>query len=104
MAAAGGPLTEEHPVHRRNPRADVRRLSQVLAGIPFPAAKWQLIMHAEEYGADAASRAELWALPASTYPDLRSVLAALGLHDAPPAVWYPAAPTAQAASQERPVH
>lgn len=94
-------------MHRRNPRADVRRLSYVLAGIPFPAAKWQLIMHAEEYGADAASRAELWALPASSYPDLRSVLSALGLIDGGPAgqsPTTPARPAARAAGQERPGH
>ena len=91
-------------MHRRNPRADVRRLSQVLAGIPFPAAKWQLIMHAEEYGADAASRAELWALPASSYPDLRSVLVALGLLDAAPVDRPATTRAAQAAVRERPVH
>lgn len=68
---------------RSNPRADVQRHTQVLAGCPFPAAKWQLIMQSEEYGADAATRAELWGLPVATYADLTAVLAALGLVDAP---------------------
>lgn len=91
-------------MHRRNPRADVRRISQVLAGIPFPAAKWQLIMHAEAYGADAASRAELWGLPTGSYPDLPSVLASLGLVDAPPAAGrYRATWAPQAAGREGPV-
>jgi hypothetical protein len=66
-------------VYRRNPRADVLRIGQVLAGLEFPAAKWQLIMHAEDYGADAYTRAELWSLPLGTYADRGAVLAALGL-------------------------
>jgi hypothetical protein len=57
---------------------DAERLAQVLVGVTYPAAKWQLIMHAEEYGADAATRADLWSLPAGDYPDLDSVLAAVG--------------------------
>jgi hypothetical protein len=70
-------------VYRRNPRADAERVSQVLAGMAYPAAKWQLIMQAEEYGADAPTRAELWALPTGSYPDLPAVLAALGFEGAP---------------------
>ncbi|WP_158228011.1 DUF2795 domain-containing protein [Pseudonocardia sp. MH-G8] len=64
-------------MHRSNYRSDVERLSQILTGTPYPAAKWQLIMQAEEYGADIATRAQLWALPSGTYRDLRSVLVAL---------------------------
>lgn len=64
---------------RRNPRADIERVSQVLAGIDYPAAKWQLIMHAEEYGADAATRADLWGLAPGGYPTLAAVLQALGI-------------------------
>ena len=41
---------------RRSARADMARIAHVLAGVTFPAAKWQLIMHAEDYGADATSR------------------------------------------------
>jgi hypothetical protein len=59
--------------------AEVRRLSQVLAGLEFPAAKWQIVIHAEDYGADAASRSQLWTLAPQTYPDLTAVFAALGL-------------------------
>jgi hypothetical protein len=85
QALSGWPRgrVEEDVVYRRSPRADAQRISQVLAGITFPAAKWQLIMHAEDYGADAATRAELWSLPAMTYADLPDVLAALGLVGAP---------------------
>jgi hypothetical protein len=61
-------------VYRIDPCGDTERVSQVLAGMVYPAAKWQLVMQAEAYGADAATRAELWALPTGTYADLRSVL------------------------------
>jgi hypothetical protein len=64
-------------VYRRNPRADAERVSQVLAGLTYPAAKWQILMHAENYGADAFTRAELWSLPTGEYPDVDSVLTAL---------------------------
>jgi hypothetical protein len=60
-----------------DPCGDTERVSQVLAGMVFPAAKWQLVMQSEAYGADAATRAELWALPTGTYADLRSVLDAV---------------------------
>lgn len=64
---------------RRTTHADLLRVRQVLAGLPFPAAKWQLIIYAEEYGADAATRSEIWALPVGTYPDLSAVLASVGV-------------------------
>lgn len=71
-------------MYRSNPRLDAERVSQALAGMAFPAAKWQLIMHAEEYGADGATRAELWALPRGSYSDPTAVLAALAAtHDMP---------------------
>lgn len=62
---------------RWNRRVDAERLTQVLDGVAYPAAKWQLIMHAEEYGADTATRADLWSLPSGDYPDLVAVLAAI---------------------------
>jgi Protein of unknown function (DUF2795) len=64
-------------VYRSNPRADAERVSQVLAGLAYPAAKWQILMYAENYGADAYTRAELWALPTGEYRDLGAVLTAL---------------------------
>jgi len=70
-------------VYRRSLRADIQRISQVLAGLDFPAAKWQLIMYAEEYGADSTTRADLWSLPTGVYTDLNRVLAALGLVSQP---------------------
>lgn len=91
-------------MYHRNPRADVQRISQVLAGIPFPAAKWQLIMEAEDYGADAATRAELWALPTGSYADLTAVLAALGLAAQVPAAGrYRMQPAPQVAGRMRPL-
>lgn len=64
---------------RRTTHADLQRVRQVLAGLPFPAEKWQLIMYAEEYGADATTRSDLWALPVGSYPDLSAVLRSLGM-------------------------
>lgn len=88
-------------------RADVVRLAQVLSGTVYPAAKWQLVIQAEDYGADARSRADLWRLPAGTYTDLGAVLVALGL-PAPgtggpaPRDGHRQAPPAQAAALDLP--
>ncbi|MCX6465435.1 MAG: DUF2795 domain-containing protein, partial [Pseudonocardiales bacterium] len=85
---------------RRSSRADVARVRHVLAGVTFPAAKWQLIIHAEDYGADATTRTDLWRLPAGVYPDIQAVLAALGMVAAPaPREGYRSAPSAQAAAR-----
>src|SRR6185369_15574441 len=40
-----------------------QRLRHVLAGLAFPAQRWQVIVEAEYYGADARTRQELRALP-----------------------------------------
>ena len=65
---------------RRDSREDVRRIGQVLDGLSFPAARWQVLAQADHYGADSVSRAQLSNLPVRTYPDLAEVLAALGLY------------------------
>lgn len=70
-------------MYRRSMRADAARIGHVLAGLEFPAAKWQLVMHAEDYGADATTRAQVWSLPVGSYADPAAVLAALGLAPAP---------------------
>lgn len=93
---------------RTNSRADVERITQVLAGLAFPAAKWQIVMQAEEYGADSATREQLWSLPTGSYPDLRAVLASLGLSTRPRTVprslpRYRPLPESQAAGRMRPV-
>ena len=59
--------------------ADVQRITQVLAGLDYPAARWQVLAEADHYGADAGSRQQLHALPSLTYRDLGDVLVALGL-------------------------
>jgi hypothetical protein len=66
-----------HPDHtpKEAPVSDVsRRLRHVLAGQRFPAQRWELISRAEDYGADARSRGELWALPAKEFRSLAEVL------------------------------
>jgi hypothetical protein len=66
-------------VYRRTSRADMARIGHVLAGLTYPAAKWQIIAHADHYGADSLSAAQLWSLPIATYPDLSAIGVALGL-------------------------
>lgn len=51
-----------------------QRLRHVLAGQQFPAERWQLIVGAEFYGADAQTRLELHALPPRRYASLAEVL------------------------------
>lgn len=55
--------------------ADPTRVSAVLADVSYPARTWQLITHADYYGADAVTRAELHHLPVDTYQDLAAVIA-----------------------------
>jgi hypothetical protein len=70
-----------HDGNGHDVRADAQRISQVLAGLRYPAARWQVLAEADHYGADSASRAQLWALPTGVYDDLTSVLVGLGLLD-----------------------
>jgi hypothetical protein len=51
-----------------------QRLQQVLAGLVFPAERWELIAHADAYGADAMSKAELHQLPECKFRSLGDVL------------------------------
>ncbi|HET9141811.1 DUF2795 domain-containing protein [Actinophytocola sp.] len=44
-----------------------RALLQVLDGLRFPAAKWQILTQAELYGADVRTRGELLRLPTRQY-------------------------------------
>jgi Protein of unknown function (DUF2795) len=54
-----------------------QRLRHVLAGQQFPAERWQLIVGAELYGADAQSRLELQALPPKRYTSFAEVLSTI---------------------------
>jgi hypothetical protein len=54
-----------------------KRLQQVLAGQQFPAERWELIVGADLYGADALTKAELHALPAVRFRSLADVLHAV---------------------------
>ena len=54
------------------------RLGHVLAGLGFPAVRWQLVAQADYYGADSRSRTELGRLPAAgPYRDLAAVISAV---------------------------
>jgi hypothetical protein len=64
---------EEVLMPRETDRAVGMRLSCVLDGLLFPAAKWQIVTHAEYYGADARSIAQLWAIPVRSYADVAAV-------------------------------
>jgi hypothetical protein len=52
-------------------RGTFDRISSVLEGVPFPAMRWQLVTHADYYGADHHSRGELAALPRGGTPTWR---------------------------------
>jgi hypothetical protein len=54
-----------------------QRLQQVLAGQRFPAERWELIVGADHYGADALTKSELHALPAVRFRTLADVLHAV---------------------------
>src|SRR5690349_24961947 len=54
-----------------------QRLQQVLAGQRFPAERWELIVVADFYGADALTKSELHALPAVRFRSLADVLHAV---------------------------
>ena len=56
-------------------REDITRLGGVLAGVGWPAQKWQLIAHAERDPVgptrpDQRTLQQLWALPTGCYADL----------------------------------
>lgn len=53
------------------------RISAVLAGLSFPAMRWQLLTQADYYGADHRSRSELAGLPEDRYADIEAVHRAL---------------------------
>jgi hypothetical protein len=61
-------------------RDDVERLEHALAGLTYPAQKWQLIAHATHdrpaghHRTDRRTIEQLWALPAGRYVNLAQVL------------------------------
>ncbi len=60
-------------------RDDIARLNLALAGVSYPAQKWQLIAHAEREPVgrgrpDRRTIRQLWALPTGRYPGLAHVL------------------------------
>jgi hypothetical protein len=63
-----------HPTRGGHVSSAAQRLRHVLAGQQFPAERWQLIVGAEHYGADAQTRQELQALPPRRYISLAEVL------------------------------
>jgi Protein of unknown function (DUF2795) len=54
-----------------------QRLRHVLAGLSFPARRWQVIAEAEHYGADSRTRRELHTLPDARFESYASLLWAL---------------------------
>jgi Protein of unknown function (DUF2795) len=60
-------------------RGDIARLNLALAGVSYPAQKWQLIAYAERdpigHGrTDLRTSRQLWALPSGQYADTSQVL------------------------------
>jgi Protein of unknown function (DUF2795) len=57
-------------------------IRQILAGLEFPAHRWQIIAQAQYYGAGADFLLALDRLPARIYPSLEEVISYLvGRHD-----------------------
>jgi hypothetical protein len=60
-----------------NPRP-ISVLVSILAGLRFPADRWQVLAHVDHFGVDPGTRHLFWSLPERTYPSAGSVLTALG--------------------------
>ena len=52
-------------------------IRDVLAGVRFPAPRWQLVAHAQHWGATPSCITELVALPVREYRSLNDVAAAI---------------------------
>jgi len=52
-------------------------IRDVLAGVRFPAPRWQLVAHAQHWGATPSCISELVALPVREYRNLNDVAAAI---------------------------
>ncbi|HTK63941.1 MAG TPA: DUF2795 domain-containing protein [Pseudonocardia sp.] len=53
-------------------------IRDVLAGVRFPAPRWQLVAHAQHWGATPSCITELVTLPVRDYRSLNDVAAAIG--------------------------
>jgi hypothetical protein len=53
-------------------------IRDVLAGVRFPAPRWQLVAHAQHWGATPSCISELVSLPVREYRSLNDVAAAIG--------------------------
>jgi hypothetical protein len=56
---------------------EAHQVAAALAGVVYPARRWQLLAQADHYGADVHTRAELSRLPEGLYPDLATVIATI---------------------------
>lgn len=65
---------------RHPPDRPCSQVGLVLAGLVFPAQRWEIMMFAEHYGADRFTRQRLADLPEGRYRDLAAVTTALA-HD-----------------------
>jgi hypothetical protein len=65
-------------------RIGVDQLTHVLAGMPYPAAFWQVIAWADYNGVDSQLREIMRKLPAKTYLSLRDVAVSLEQCQLPP--------------------
>jgi len=62
----------ETPTRASRP-STVAGLAVVLDGLALPAHRWEIVMHAEHYGADRSTRSMLASLPDGRYEDLPAV-------------------------------
>ena len=52
-------------------------LAQILVGLKFPADRWQIVAHVDDYGPDLGTRHLFWQLPERTYLTVAAVLEAM---------------------------
>jgi hypothetical protein len=52
-------------------------IATALAGVSYPAQRWQLLAQADHYGVGGHIRADLGRLPGRAYPSLEAVIATL---------------------------
>ena len=69
------PVTSSQPSPPKSINSE--RFRYALAGLRFPAERWQIVAWANDYGADAFTMDDLHNLPRRSYRDIRDVIDAV---------------------------
>lgn len=73
LAETDSACRKETAMTRINVDLNAIGIREVLAGLSFPARRWEIIAEAHYYGADAGCVAELARLPVGVYPNVAAV-------------------------------